>query len=93
MAVLHANRLLVALMVIASTSHASQVEVVLAHHSEDLTWLSHIPGNVGMHVYTKGPEMHYESVCTEFHICHRKRANTDLSHLSKTYTARKQENT
>jgi hypothetical protein len=33
---------------------ASQVEVVLAHHSEDLAWLSQIPKDVHLSIYTKG---------------------------------------
>jgi len=90
MALLHANRFVVALMVMSSTCYASQVEVVLAHHSEDLTWLSHIPGNVGMHVYTKGPEMQLDLPMAPGISLHRlpnvgRESHTYLSHIVNNY--------
>merc|ERR1719265_2325887 len=36
---------------------ASEVEVVLAHHSEDLSWLGKIPEDVHLHIYSKGPQV------------------------------------
>jgi hypothetical protein len=49
---------LLELVLLCGFSHASQVEVVLAHHSEDLSWLSRIPEfkDVHLRVYTKGPQ-------------------------------------
>merc|ERR1719478_711017 len=42
-----------------SLAHSSQVEVVLAHHTEDLSWLSSIPKDVHLQIYTKGPQMKF----------------------------------
>jgi hypothetical protein len=33
------------------------VEVVVAHHSEDISWLATIPKDVHVRIYTKGPQI------------------------------------
>jgi len=49
-------KLAAALVMLSGLASASQVEVVLSHHSEDLAWLSTIPEDVSIRLYTKGPK-------------------------------------
>jgi len=49
-------KLAISTLMLCSVTCASQVEVVLAHHSEDLSWTSQIPSDVHLHGYTKGPQ-------------------------------------
>jgi uncharacterized protein YoxC len=46
-----------AMTLLSSGVKASQVEVVLAHHNEDLSWLSKLPEDVSIQVYTKDSHM------------------------------------
>jgi len=63
--------LAVTLLMLNTAAHASHIDVVLAHHSEDLSWVSQIPkdvhgahpgepvehvDSVHLHIYTKGLE-------------------------------------
>lgn len=41
----------------AQAKHAVKVEVVVAHHNEDLSWLGIIPRAVGVRIFTNGPQM------------------------------------
>merc|ERR1719421_935351 len=49
------HTLLATLALLSSTAY-SQTEVVVAHYNEDLSWLSRIPKDVRIHVYTKGTQ-------------------------------------
>lgn len=49
-------KLVAGLVLLSSVARASQVEVVLAHHSEDISWLSRIPADVAIRLYTKGTQ-------------------------------------
>jgi len=46
-----------ACMVLSSRVRASSVEVVVAHHREDLSWLSRLPEDLRIRIYTKGSQL------------------------------------
>ena len=50
-------KLVASLVLLGFAANASQVEVIVAHHSEDLSWLSRIPMGMRIRIYTKGPKV------------------------------------
>jgi hypothetical protein len=80
------------LALLSSMAGASEIDVVVAHYNEDLSWLSMIPENVHVHIYTKGPQL--ESTHGHIGGAHTTRqplpnvgreSHTYLSHIVKNY--------
>merc|ERR1719313_995725 len=79
------------LAVLSAAAGASDVEVVVAHYNEDLSWLSAVPRDAFVRIYTKGPQVHSDHYSIAAQTAWQQLPNvgreshTYLNHIVKNY--------